>query len=162
VPGNRVPFVSGAVFSVLACSAAAGHHVCARLLRRATPRLLIGRSALVAAAAAALLAIAPGPWTLTLLVGVFGVAVGIGMTATYTAASGVMPASARGSGFGVLSSASLTAMAIGPMISGFVGAQDLRIVFVASSAILCVVAVLVRRVMNDRPVEPEAPAAEDA
>lgn len=162
VSPSRVAFVSGTVFSVLACAAAVGHHVCARLLRRSTARVVIGRSALVSAAAAALVAVAPGPWWLGLATAVFGLGVGVGMTATYTAASGVMPAAVRGTGFGFLSSASLTGMAVSPIVSGLVGAQDLRVVFVASAIILCVLAALVRRVMVEQAVEPEAPAAEDA
>src|SRR5215213_5413280 len=38
VPASRVALVSGAVFSSLACSAALGHHLCARLLQRWSAR----------------------------------------------------------------------------------------------------------------------------
>ena len=38
---------------------------------------------------------------------IFGIAIGSGMTAAYTAASAVIPAAARGAGFGLLTTASL-------------------------------------------------------
>ena len=55
---SHVAVVSGVVFSTLACSAAVGHHVCARLLRRWSARVVISRAALVAAFAVALVVMA--------------------------------------------------------------------------------------------------------
>jgi MFS family permease len=162
VPPARVPLLSGVVFSVLACGAAYGHHIGARMLRRRTARTMIGRAALIAAFAIALFAVIPGPWTLAGAAAVFGVAVGSAMTAAYAAAAATMPAQLRGTGFGLLTSASLVGVAVSPMISGFVAATDMRIVFAADAVILCIVALSVRRVMVDTAAPAAAPTIEDA
>ena len=161
VSPGRVALLSGLVFSILACGAAFGHHLGARMLRRRTARAMIGRAALIAAAAVALFAIVPGPWTLALAAAVFGVAVGSAMTSAYAAAAATMPAELRGTGFGLLTSASLVGIAVSPMISGFVAATDMRIVFLADAVILCIVALSVRHVMVDSPTPAAAPTIEE-
>jgi MFS family permease len=161
VSPGRVALLSGIVFSILACGAAFGHHLGARMLRRRTARAMIGRAALIAAAAVALFAIVPGPWTLALAAAVFGVAVGSAMTSAYAAAAATMPAELRGTGFGLLTSASLVGIAVSPMISGFVAATDMRIVFLADAVILCIVALSVRHVMVDSPTPAAAPTIEE-
>ena len=161
VSPGRVALLSGLVFSILACGAAFGHHLGARMLRRRTARAMIGRAALIAAAAVALFAIVPGPWTLALAAAVFGVAVGSAMTSAYAAAAATMPAELRGTGFGLLTSASLVGIAVSPMISGFVAATDMRIVFLADAVILCIVALSVRHVMVDSPAPAAAPTVEE-
>ena len=161
VSPGRVALLSGLVFSILACGAAFGHHLGARMLRRLTARAMIGRAAPIAAAAVALFAIVPGPWTLALAAAVFGVAVGSAMTSAYAAAAATMPAELRGTGFGLLTSASLVGIAVSPMISGFVAATDMRIVFLADAVILCIVALSVRHVMVDSPAPAAAPTVEE-
>ena len=158
----RVAFVSGVVFSALACSAAFGHHLCARLLRRWSARDVISGAALVSAAAVALFAAIGAAWALVLAAAVFGVSIGAAMTAAYAAAAGVLPANARGAGFGFLSSASLTGVALSPVACGFLAATDIRMVFVADAVALCVLAVLVRRVMIEQPRVTETPVIADA
>ena len=46
------------------------------------------------------------------------------MTAAYTAAGAVIPPSARGAGFGVLTTASLVGLAISPIVSGMLGGDQ--------------------------------------
>ena len=162
VPSADVPLLSGLVFSVLACGAALGHHFGARLMLRRTARALISRAALAAALAIALFAVVGGPWTLAAAACLFGIAVGAAMTAAYTAAASVMPFSLRGAGFGLLTSASLAGVAVSPMISGFIAATDMRVVFAADALVLCLLALSVRRVMVDTPAAAEAPTREDA
>ena len=161
-PPHSVPLLSGVVFSVLACGAAVGHHFGARLMQRRTARSLISRSALAAAFAVAAFAIVPGAWTLAAAACLFGVAVGAAMTAAYTAAAAVMPSSLRGAGFGLLTSASLVGVAASPMVSGFMAATDLRVVFALDAVVLCLLAMSVRRVMVETQASAESPTREDA
>jgi MFS family permease len=160
-PGH-VAVWSGVIFSVLACAAAAGHHYCARLLRRWTPRIVIARGALGAAAAAAAFAWLPTPWMLLPAATLFGLGVGAAMTAAYTSAAIVVPAAVRGTGFGVLTSASLAGMALSPVVSGLAVATDIRLVYFGDAVALCLLALLVRRVMVEPGARTEAPGLEDA
>jgi MFS family permease len=162
VAPSRVAFVSGAVFSALACSAAVGHHFCARLLRRWSARDVISSAALVSAAAVALFVVIGSAWTLVGAAAVFGASIGAAMTAAYAAAAGVVPPNVRGAGFGFLSSASLAGLALSPIACGFLAATDIRIVFVADALALCVLAVLVRRVMIEHPRVTDTPVVADS
>jgi DHA1 family multidrug resistance protein-like MFS transporter len=159
---SHVAVVSGVVFSTLACSAAVGHHVCARLLRRWSARVVISRAALVAAFAVALFLVVGNAWALVPTAAVFGGCIGAAMTAAYAAAAGVVPATVRGASFGFLSSASLAGLALSPVICGFLAATDIRIVFAADALALCVLAMLVRRVMIEHPRVTETPVVADA
>jgi MFS family permease len=69
------------------------------------------------------------------------------MTASYTAAGSVIPARAHGTGFGVLTSASLIGMASSPFIAGLLGGTSIRAVFVLNAAVMAVVAAMVHRKM---------------
>jgi MFS family permease len=162
VPASRVAFVSGAVFSSLACSAALGHHLCARLLQRWSARDVISSAALVAAGAVALFVVIASAWALVVAAAVFGGSIGAAMTAAYAAAAAVVPSNVRGAGFGFLSSASLAGLALSPVACGFLAAADIRIVFAADALALCVLAVLVRRVMIEHPRVTETPVIADA
>jgi MFS family permease len=159
---SHVAVVSGVVFSTLACSAAVGHHVCARLLRRWSARVVISRAALVAAFAVALFLVVGNAWALVPTAAVFGGCIGAAMTAAYAAAAGVVPTTVRGASFGFLSSASLAGLALSPAICGFLAATDIRIVFAADALALCVLAMLVRRVMIEHPRVTETPVIADA
>jgi MFS transporter, DHA1 family, multidrug resistance protein len=162
VPPSRVAFVSGAVFSALACSAAVGHHFCARLLRRWSARDVISTAAIVSAVAVALFVVIGSAWALVVAAAVFGGGIGAAMTAAYAAAAGVVPANARGAAFGFLSSASLAGLALSPVACGFLAATDIRIVFAADALALCVLAALVRRVMIEHPRVTDTPVVADA
>ena len=162
VAPGRVAVVSGVVFSALACSAAVGHHLCARLLRRWSARDVISSAALVSAGAVALFAVIGDAWALIAAAAVFGGSIGAAMTAAYAAAAGILPSNARGAGFGFLSSASLTGVALSPVACGFLAATDIRIVFVADALALCLLALLVRRVMIDHPRVTGTPVIADS
>ena len=81
------------------------------------------------------------------LIAVFGVCVGGGSTSAYTAAGAVIPPEVHATGFGFLTSASLAGLALSPVLSGFVAARSIRVVFLGGVLTLVVLAVLVRRVM---------------
>jgi DHA1 family multidrug resistance protein-like MFS transporter len=162
VSASRVAVWSGVIFSVLACAGAVGHHFCAWLLRRWTPRTVIARGALAAAAAAAGFAWMPSAWALVPAGALFGAGVGVAMTAAYTSAATVVPAGVRGAGFGVLSSASLIGMALSPVVCGLAVATDIRLVYLGDAAALCVLALVVRRVMVEPADGTSAPELEDA
>src|SRR5262249_5627667 len=118
VTPERVPIVSGVLFSISAATAAIGHHLCGKLLRRSSARRVIALSAAIAAAGAGTYLVASGPWLLMLGTPIFGIALGVATTAAYTAAGSVMPGTARGAGFGLLTTASLGGLAISPIVSG--------------------------------------------
>jgi MFS family permease len=161
VRDGKVAFVSGVIFSILACAAALGHHFCGAVLRRWSARHVISRATLLAAAAVALFAVVPRPWLLGPVAAIFGIGLGAAMTAAYTVAATAVPAEVRGAGFGFLTSSSLTGMALSPVLSGFVAATDLRLVFGADAVVLCGVALAVRRLMLDERRASSAPATED-
>ena len=68
------------------------------------------------------------------------------MTAAYTAAAHVIPAGARGTGFGLLTTASLVGLAVSPIVSGFLGATSIRAVFGLDVIALVALAGIVWRV----------------
>jgi MFS transporter, DHA1 family, multidrug resistance protein len=158
----RVPIVAGLVFSGVAAAGALGNQLCGVLLRRFTPRALIAASASVAAAGAFLYAAAPHPMWLFAATPLFGVAMGVAMTSTYTAASAVMPSSARGAAFGLLTTASLTGIALSPVTAGMLGATSIRGVFLLDVLALATLAVIVSRLMvTTGAVRPATPAPEE-
>ena len=161
-PVSRVPIVAGVLFSIAAGTGAVGHHICGRLLRRTTARRVIAVSAAIGSAGAFIYVLATGPWLLVVGTPVFGIAIGIATTAAYTAASSVMPASGRGAGFGLLTTASLTGLALSPIVNGILGATSIRAVFVLDSVGLATLAVIVSRLMIVAPmVGATAPATEE-
>jgi len=147
----RVAIVAGILFSIMAGTGALGHHVCGRLLRRFTALAVIAGASATAAAGCALLGATGNFWVMSAASAILGVGIGAAMTAAYSAAGRVIPASAHGAGFGVLTSASLAGMASSPFIAGFLGGASLRIVFVVNVAMMTAVAGAVRRKMIDAP-----------
>jgi MFS transporter, DHA1 family, multidrug resistance protein len=161
-PADRVPLVAGVIFSIAAGAGAVGHHVCGTLLRRAQVRLVIAWSAAVGAAGAILYVLAGGVRLLLLATPLFGLAIGVATTAAYTAATSVMPASARGAGFGLLTTASLAGLALSPIVNGMLAATSIRAVFLLDAAGLLVLAAIVSRLMIQTPMrEMTAPATEE-
>jgi MFS family permease len=77
-----------------------------------------------------------------------GLGVGAAMTSAYTAAGMVIPAGVHGSAFGLLSASSLAGLALSPVLSGFLGAVHIRLVFLLDLVALLVLAGLVRRRMT--------------
>lgn len=162
LPESAVALASGIVFSVMACTAAVGHHYCAKLLRRWSARLVISRAGLVAAVGTLAMAFAPGPWTLGVAAAVFGVSIGAAMTAAYTAAAASFPENVRATGFGFLTSASLVGIAVSPVVAGLLATISMRTVFLANVGLLGLLAAIVLRTMDEQPVETSGPMIEDA
>jgi DHA1 family multidrug resistance protein-like MFS transporter len=159
---ERVPIVSGALFSITAGAGAVGHHIAGRLLRRAPARRVIAASAAAAAVGALAYMLAGGAGLLLLATPIFGVGIGVATTAAYTAATSVMPGSARGAGFGLLTTASLTGLALSPIVSGILGATSIRAVFVLDTIALVALAAIVSRLMiTARLTEVASPSTEE-
>jgi MFS family permease len=152
VPRERLPLVAGLLFSILAGTAALGHHWCQTLLRRAGVKRVLSMAVVLAALSVTGLAVVRGLPLLMACVSAFGFGVGVAMTAAYTAGGSAIPAGSHGAGFGFLTSASLSALAIGPTASGLLSGVSLRVVFFVDAAVLLGVAWLVRRGMIERPV----------
>ncbi|MFI5177300.1 MAG: MFS transporter [Vicinamibacterales bacterium] len=144
---ERVAFVSGAVFTITAGAAALGHHVTSRLLRRWRPALVVAPAAAAAAVGAAIFGLAPPTEILMVGAVIFGAGIGIATTAVYTAAGRAASVSGRGVVFGYLTTGYLVALAVSPVVAGFVGARSMRAVFFLDGAGLAVMAGLVRRRM---------------
>ena len=161
-PRGRVPIVAGVLFSITAAAGAVGHHICGKLLRRASARRVLATSVAVGSLGATIYVLAGGAWILVLGTPIFGLAIGVATTAAYTAASSVMPHTARGTGFGLLSTGSLAGLALSPMINGMIAAQSIRAVFALDTVALLALAALVSRLMIVAPVDhATAPAAEE-
>ncbi|MBI1875443.1 MAG: MFS transporter [Acidobacteria bacterium] len=158
VDPERVPLLSGALFSIAAGLGAVGNTLCGRALRRFSARALItfgaglgllGLLLFTGASHAALLAIG---------MAIFGFGIGLALTAAYTAAGRVIPEGAQGAGFGLLTSAYLAALAISPVIAGLLSARDLRLALLTNAAALGIVALGAWKSMRgeddgSRPVE---------
>jgi DHA1 family multidrug resistance protein-like MFS transporter len=161
-PLERVPIVAGVLFSLAAGSAALGNTVCGWLMRRASARAVIAASSAAAAASALAYASATGTAALVAVTPIFGLASGAGMTAAYTAASRVIPAGARGSGFGVLSTGSLVGLALSPIVCGLLASTSIRAVFILDVVALLAVSAGVSRLMiPERLRATKAPAQEE-
>jgi MFS family permease len=161
-PPARVPVVSGVLFSIAAGAGAIGHHVCGRLLRRASAPHVIAASIGIAAIGTIIYLVAGASWLLLLATPIFGLAIGVATTATYTAASSVIPGSARGAGFGFLATGSLVGLALSPVMSGILGATSIRGVFLLDTVALVVLATMVVRIMAPTPLgQTSSPAPEE-
>jgi MFS family permease len=157
----RVPVTAGLLLSLTAVSGAVGHHFCGVWLRRYSVQRVVSGAATMTAAGAVALAVGLSPWIMAAAVILFGVGGGTAMTAAYTAAGTLIPAGAHGTGFGLLSSASLTGLAVSPVVAGALGATTLRAVFVVDALMMGLLALMVRRemVVGDHLT---APSVEDA
>ena len=149
VASARVPITAGALFSIMAFTGALGHHFCGKLLRHHTSRTVIAGGAAIAACGSGLFGVSGNFWIMSAGSVLLGLGIGSAMTASYSAAGAVIPPSAHGAGFGMLTSASLVGMASSPFIAGFVGGTSLRVVFFADLAIMGLLALLVQNAMVD-------------
>ncbi|MBI3048770.1 MAG: MFS transporter [Acidobacteria bacterium] len=159
----EVPVVAGILFSVLAFTTALGNQLSSRLLKRHSPRVVIAWAVLVGAAALTVFILSAALWLLAASLAAVGLCLGTAITTAYTAGGAVLPRDVHATGFGFLTSASLTGVAISPVLSGLLGARSIRGVFVAGIVVLGILAVVVRRVMVERnpPVEP-TPVVEES
>ena len=156
----RIPLVSGLLFSVAAGAGAIGHHYCVSLLKRRTATQLIAAASAVAAAGAFAYVAAHDVRWLFLATPLFGLAIGVGTTAAYTAAAAVIPANVRGVGFGLLTTASLAGLAISPVVCGLLAATSIRAVFALDVVALGALVLAVHRLGGDSDRGSRAPSDE--
>jgi len=148
VSASRVAVLSGVLFSLAAGAAALGHHLCGRLTRRVSARGIIVAGAGLAAVGSVGLVVSWNVGLLALSLALFGVGIGAGMTAAYTAAGLVVPQGSHGTAFGLLTGASLTGMALTPIFTGILAIASIRAVFVLDVVALGLLAIVVRRWMT--------------
>jgi DHA1 family multidrug resistance protein-like MFS transporter len=161
-PLERVPLLSGLIFSIAAGAGAVGNQLCTRLLLVRTPRALISVASGLGAVGALVFLLSPRTGWLFIATPILGVALGAATTTTYTAASAVMPARARGAGFGLLTTASLTGLALSPILSGLLGATSIRAVFLLDVLVMVAIAAAVSRLMViPTPGRPTTPGHEE-
>ncbi|MDP2319429.1 MAG: MFS transporter [Acidobacteriota bacterium] len=151
VAPDRIPLVSGILFSLGAVSAALGSQLAPWLLKRRPAKGVIVAGTGVAALAMATIVIAPDLWMVGVGMAAVGLAIGVATTTIYSVAGALLPADAHATGFGVMTTASLIGLAVSPVVAGFIGGSGLRIVFVADVALLVVMAVLVARRLQSAP-----------
>lgn len=164
VPSERIAPVAGVLFSEAAFAAALGHHLAGRLLVRVSPQALLSAAAATAAAGTSVYALAAPLPVLFVVTPVFGIAVGIAMTTAYSSAGRMIPRGAGGAGFGLLTTASLTGLALSPMLSGLLGATSIRAVFALDALIMGLLAIWIKRAMTSGgraapAIAPDAPEA---
>jgi len=162
VEPQRIPIVSGILFSLGAVSAAFGSQLAARLLKHRSAKRVIVSGTATAAVALVMIVVAPTLWIVGASMVAVGLAIGVATTTIYSVAGSLLPADAHATGFGVMTTASLIGLAVSPVVAGFIGGSGLRIVFVADVILLVVLAVLVARRLRSEPtaVSTEAPLAD--
>lgn len=157
---TRVPLIAGLLFSLAAGAGAVGNRFAGWLIEHHGIRTVIAGASAASALSLLGFLIAGGPWWLALPTTLLGVGIGAATTTAYTAATAVVPVNARGSGLGLLSSASLVGLAVSPIASGLLAATSIRAVFLVDAAILGVLAVVVSRLMITAPLPaPSSPPA---
>jgi MFS transporter, DHA1 family, multidrug resistance protein len=154
---NDVPLLSGVLFSISAGCGALGHHLCGKLLNRSSTRAVIATSAAIGSIGMLAYVFAGGIGLLFAGTPIVGLAIGIATTAAYTSAATVIPPTARGTGFGLLSTGSLAGLAISPIACGLLGTLSLRAVFVLDTVALVTVALAVRHLMVMHPSAATSP-----
>ena len=150
VPDSRVAFVAGLIFSVAAGGGAIGNWIAGRLLLARHARVILAGSALASALASVLFAIEPPVWAMLVASAIFGLGIGVAMTTAYAEAGKMIPAGAHGAGFGLLTTASLTGLALSPVFGGLIGSTSMKAVFMANAIGLTILAVVVTRHMSER------------
>jgi MFS family permease len=145
---DRIVFLSGAIFTTMAGSAAIGNQATAWLLKRAGPSTLMTTGAMAAAVAALVFGLGPGAALLLTAAAIFGAGIGVATTVVYTAATHAVAPADRGMAFGYLTTSYLVALAVSPVVAGFIGALGMRTVFLADAVGLALVAWTVRRRMT--------------
>jgi hypothetical protein len=93
---------------------------------------------------------------------VFGVGVGVAMTAAYTTTGGCVAGPGASDGIRVSDERVAHCMAASPMIAGLLAHAGIRLVFLVDAVMLLVFGAAVHRVMEERTQETTGPAMEDA
>jgi DHA1 family multidrug resistance protein-like MFS transporter len=148
VAPGQVPVLTGLIFTVAAGAGAAGNQLCQWLLRLTTaPRVVVAGAGLAALSALVFAWGPPVPWLIA-AAACFGFGLGVGFTTIYTTAGQRVPPASRGVAFGYLTTASLSGLALSPVVSGLMGAATMRGVFVVDALGLGIVAWVIRRRMR--------------
>ncbi len=145
VPPGDVALFSGLLFSAAAIGGAVGNQCCGWLLDRWSPLSVIGWASLASAATLGAFLVTSHVWILTIVFAVFGVGIGAGTTAGYTAGGRVIPARVHGTGFGLLTGAGLAGLALSPVVSGLLTTSGFFVIFVLDVCVLIALAFSVRR-----------------
>ncbi|HUF25173.1 MAG TPA: MFS transporter [Vicinamibacterales bacterium] len=148
VPAGRISIVAGLIFSVAAGSGAIGNYIAGRLLVARHARPILAGSAAASMLASVLFAVEPPVWAMLLAAAVFGLGIGIAMTTAYAEAGKMIPAGSHGAGFGLLTTASLTGLALSPVFGGLIGATSMNAVFIANAVGLAALAIIVLKNMR--------------
>lgn len=161
VARSHLALAAGVLFSSVAAAGALGNLVTQRLLQRWPPRALLRWTALAAAAGLLPFVVgAPVVWLVVATI-VFGFAIGVAMTASFTAAGHVIPEQSRSTGFGLLTSASLVGLSVSPMASGVLARISIRSVFIVGMITLAVLSAMVSYVLRERVDRAEQPSVEE-
>ena len=145
---DRVPMLSGILFTITAGAAAIGNQTSQGLLQWRPAGFLVPMMAAFAAGAAVVFG-ASAPFSVLVAAAVvFGYALGVATTCTYTAATHTLPNSWRGVAFGYLTSAYLVGLAVSPVLAGFIGSASMKSVFIVDAVALGLLAWVVRRGMG--------------
>lgn len=161
VPTARIALVAGVLFSAAAGAGAVGNLATQRLLRAAAPRRLLRWTALAAAAGLLPFVLrAPVPWLVSATL-MFGLAIGIALTASFTAAGHVIPETSRSTGFALLTSASLVGLSVSPIASGVLARISIRSVFIVGIITLAILSAMVSYVMRERVRQATLPTVEE-
>ena len=72
----------------------------------------------------------------------------------------MIPANVRGTGFGLLTTASLVGLAVSPVVSGLLAATSIRAVFALDVVALIALAIAVHRLGSDGDKAPGTPSEE--
>ena len=161
VPAERIALVAGGLFSASAGAGAVGNLATQRLLQWSAPRALLRWTAL--GAAAGLVPFVFGLSVTALLVAtvIFGFAIGVALTASFTAAGHVVPEESRSTGFSLLTSASLVGLALSPIAAGVLARISIRSVFIVGVITLAVLSAMVSYVLRERVERAEFPTVEE-
>jgi len=139
-PAERVPFLSGVLFTVMAGAAAIGNQVTGWCLDRRRVGTVVTLAAASAAVGAAAFGLGARMSVLGAMAVVFGLGIGIATTAIYTAAGRAVAAPERGLAFAYLTTAYLVGLAVSPVVAGLIGAASMRAVFIVDAAGLAAIA----------------------
>jgi len=161
VPTDRIALAAGVLFSAVAGAGAVGNLVTQRLLHRLAPRALLRYTTMVAAAGLLPFVLQWSVGALLAAALVFGFAIGVAMTASFSAAGHVIPEDARAAGFGLLTSASLAGLSVSPMASGVLARISIRSVFTVGVITLAVLSARVSYMMRDRVEQAAYPSVEE-
>lgn len=162
IPATQVALDAGLLLSVSAATGAAGNLATQRLLGRYQPRTLLRGVAVLAGSALLPFVFGAPVHLLIVAAAIFGVAIGTGMTAAFAAGGATLPATARSSGFGLLSSASLVGLSLSPMLSGVLARISLRSVFIVGVIAMGVLGAMVSYLMRTPGDPRRTPSLEDA